>query len=97
MSFALQPTSLIPVRVIQDWTDPDLAAEDVIEALETSFPGIFQFPAGDTLYITGIQVQNGVTRIGHLTIDATTSAGTWSGSFGTVPAIGTIAYIIDMY
>jgi len=97
MSFALQPTHLIPVNVIQDWTDADLAAEDVILALETSFPGVFQFPALTDLIITGVQVQSGVSAVGRLTIAGTTAAGTWTNSFGGVPAIGSVAYIVDIY
>lgn len=97
MSFALQPTHIIPVKVIQDWTDADLAAEDVILALETSFPGVFQFPAAADLIITGVQVQNGITAVARLTIAGTTAAGTWTNSYGTAPAIGTFTYIVDIY
>lgn len=97
MSFALQPTSIIPVNVLQDWSDADLAAEDVIAALEASFPGVFAFPMGNAITITGVQLQNGITAKATLSIAATTSAGTWSSGFGTVPEIGTVAYIIDMY
>lgn len=97
MSFALQPTSIIPVQVLQDWTDPDLAAEDVIVALEASFPGVFAFPMGSAINITGVQVQSGITAKAMLSIDATTNSGTWSSSFGSVPAVGSVAYIIDMY
>jgi len=97
MGFVLQPTHLIPVLVVQDWTDASLAAEDVISALETSFPGLFQFPAIADLVITGVQVQNGATAVARLTISATTAAGTWTNSFGAVPAVGTVAYIVDIY
>jgi hypothetical protein len=97
VSFALQPTHLIPVEVIQDWSDADLAAEDVILALETSFPGLFQFPALASLVITGVQLQGGVTAVGRLTIAGTTAAGTWTNSFGGVPAVGSVAYIVDIY
>jgi hypothetical protein len=97
MSFALQPTHIIPVKVIQDWSDADLAAEDVILALETSFPGVFQFPAAADLIITGVQVQGGITMVGRLTIAGTTAAGTWTNSFGSVPAIGSVGYIVDIY
>jgi hypothetical protein len=97
MTNAIQPVSIIPVNVLQNWTNASLAAEDCIASLEASFPGVFQFPMGSALILTGVQVQGGITAKATLSIAATTQAGTWSNSFGTVPVIGSVAYIIDMY
>jgi len=97
MSLALQPTHFIPIEVHEDWTVADDAATDVIASLESSFPGVFQFPASDDLNVTLVQVQAGATEKGLLTIDATTAAGTWSTAFATIPAVDSVVYLVDIY
>jgi hypothetical protein len=97
MSSAIQPTNLIPVQVTTDWSTAANAIADVVTALETSFPGVFQFPLTDTWDITGVQVQNGVTAVGVLEITGGSLDGHWDTSFGAVPDIGSTCYIIDFY
>lgn len=97
MSFALQPTSLIPIKVVGDWSGADAAATDVANALEASFPGVFVFPMADNLTLTLIAYDAAGSDKSVLVITAATGAGTWSTAPSTTPAVGTFVYLIDMY
>jgi hypothetical protein len=97
MSFALQPTSIIPVKVLHDWSNSTLFTADVIAALEASFPGVFVFPAADAIVLTLLQVQSGITVKAILSIADTTGTGTVSHDFDATPAVGSVVYVIDMY
>jgi hypothetical protein len=97
MSEAIQPTSIIPVNVTTDWSTATNAANDVIVALETSFPGVFAFPADDAYVMALTQVQSGISVKASLSIAATSGVGTWAADWTTHPVIGSVAYIIDMY
>jgi hypothetical protein len=97
MPFALQPTNFIPVIVTSDWTDADNAIIDVIFSLESSFPGVFQFPLADDWDFVMVQLQNGATAYGILEVTGGLETGHWDEGYGTYPAIGTTVYIINMY
>ena len=97
MTSAIQPTNLIPVLVTADWTTVQNAINDVITSLETSFPGVFQFPLNDDFDFTMVQLQAGHTAVGVLEITGGATTGHWDTGYGTYPTVGSTCYIIDMY
>jgi len=91
MTGAIQPTAIIPILVTSDWTDANNAAADLINSLETSFPGVWGFPAlADLAFIFIYEGDPG-----YLYIGANAVTGLWFGS--TIPTIGDYAYLIDLY
>jgi hypothetical protein len=90
MSFALQPTSIIPILVTTDWTDANNAATDLITTLETSFPGVWGFPAEASIIFALLYGKH----TGVLGILTNTVTGLWLHA--VVPTIGEYAYLISM-
>ena len=91
MTGAIQPTAIIPILATSDWTNADNAVADVITSLETSFPGVWAFPALGTLVFTFLYEKDG----GYLLVAANGVTGLWFGS--VIPTIGDYAYLLDIY
>lgn len=97
MPAAIQATNFIPILVTADWTTAQNAINDVITALETSFPGIFQFPLDDDWDFVMLQVQGTHTSYGDLEITGGALTGHWDSAFGTAPEVGSTVYILTFY
>jgi len=91
MTGAIQPTSIIPILATSDWTNANNAAADVINSLETSFPGVWGFPALGMLVFQFIYERDP----GYLLVAANGITGIWFGS--VIPTIGDYAYLLDIY
>lgn len=95
MSFALQPTNIIPVKVEGTW-DATVAATCVIAALEASFPGVFVFPMTEGITLTLVRYLSTGSEKAVLAIAATTGTGTLSTAFDHSPADGEVIYITSL-
>jgi hypothetical protein len=91
MTQAIQPTAIIPILVTSDWTDASNAAADVINSLETSFPGVWSFPALGDLGFSFLYKKDA----GYLYIASGGVVGIWFGAF--TPTIGDYVYLLDIY